>query len=446
MINNTARCVFTGLLLLAVAVSAVALPDFSNKQMAGSLIVYPDDKLKGVFYYQPGDLILATDQEGKPELNLLQIRYTGTAARDDRMVTMFRSLLTFRIVMNGPTPDEVRAAKEALASGGRRIELRPLPVRRLEAALVYALIQSTEEEKETGVLPGGHFESAEGGGETDRHAYWNERVYTLSLDVNNAQVFWDTLEKGQVALSLGYAFFADGIAPDQELVSLSGSPELVDALHQQLKEKQSSEENEEEEMPDAVLVKAGATSVTVDASKWPDLLHRVDLNESVPPGYAVLDVYCYDFNNNIRTDLYKKEVEIEAEGVGGRAVRLHTEFHSKQPDLYARSIHFPFAVRLDRPYRYRIVEIAKDGNISTGPWIARESWTQLLDVTTPIEIKDEGDTNTMALNDVTLSLRTPEGCAAISPIVARLLRHFIPRNGNLLNAFALDILTLENEK
>lgn len=392
MINNTARCVFTGLLLLAVAGKAVAIPDFRNKQMAGPMIVYPDDKKKGVFYYQPGDLVLATDQEGKPGLHMLQIRYTGTSARDDRMVTMYRSLLTFRIVMNGPIPEEIRAAKEVLASSNRRVELRPLPVRRLEAVLVYALIQTTEEEEETGILSGGHFESAEGGGRTDRNAYWNERIYTLSLDENNAQVFWDTLRKGQVVLSLGYAFFADGIAPDQELISLSGSPELVDALHKQLEEKQSSAENEQEDVPDAVLVKAGATSVTVDACKWPDLLRRVDLNESVPPGYAVLDVYCYDFNNNIRTDLYKKEVEIEAQGVGGRAVQLHTAFYSKQPDLYARSIHFPFAVRLDRPYRYRIVEVAKDGSISTGPWITRESWTQLLDVTTPFEIKDGGDT------------------------------------------------------
>jgi hypothetical protein len=391
VINNTARCVFTGLLLLAVAGKAVAIPDFRNKQMAGPLIVYPDDKKKGVFYYQPGDLVLATDQEGKPGLHMLQIRYTGTSARDDRMVTMYRSLLTFRIVMNGPIPEEIRAAKEVLASSNRRVELRPLPVRRLEAVLVYALIQTTEEEEETGILSGGHFESAEGGGRTDRNAYWNERIYTLSLDENNAQVFWDTLRKGQVVLSLGYAFFANGIAPDQELISLSGSPELVDALHKQLEEKQSSAENEQEDVPDAVLVKAGATSVTVDACKWPDLLRRVDLNESVPPGYAMLDVYCYDFNNNIRTDLYKKEVEIEAQGVGGRAVQLHTAFYSKQPDLYARSIHFPFAVRLDRPYRYRIVEVAKDGSISTGPWVTRESWTQLLDVTTPFEIKNGRD-------------------------------------------------------
>jgi hypothetical protein len=45
--------------------------------------------------------------------------------------------------------------------------------------------------------------------------------------------------------------------------------------------------------------------------------------------------------------------------------------------------------------------------------------------------------NTNALNAVTLSLRAREGCAAISFIITRLLRHFIPRNDTLLNAFVL---------
>jgi hypothetical protein len=44
-------------------------------------------------------------------------------------------------------------------------------------------------------------------------------------------------------------------------------------------------------------------------------------------------------------------------------------------------------------------------------------------------------TYTNALNAFTL--RAPEGCAAISLIITRLLRHFIPRNDTLPNAFVL---------
>ena len=121
--------------------------------------------------------------------------------------------------------------------------------------------------------------------------------------------------------------------------------------------------------------------VTADLSRWPAIVRRVDINESAPPGYAALDVYCYDFSQGAESSLYEKQVEIEAAGVGGRPVTLTASFTRSQPDLYARSLRFPVAVRLDRPYRFRIVQVAQDGTSTTTPWRDRPSWTDLLDVT-----------------------------------------------------------------
>ena len=42
-------------------------------------------------------------------------------------------------------------------------------------------------------------------------------------------------------------------------------------------------------------------------------------------------------------------------------------FGRDQPDLYARSVRFGVAVRLDRPYRYRVTEIADDGTSTRQP-------------------------------------------------------------------------------
>jgi hypothetical protein len=128
-------------------------------------------------------------------------------------------------------------------------------------------------------------------------------------------------------------------------------------------------------------VRAGAVAIEVDAGRWPDIVRRIDNGASAPPGYAFLDVYCYDFNNELRPDLYEKDVEIDAEGVAGRRARLFAIFQKDAPDVYTRTLRFPVAVRLDRPYRYRVVEIAPDGTLKEGVWRVRESWAAHLDVT-----------------------------------------------------------------
>ena len=168
---------------------------------------------------------------------------------------------------------------------------------------------------------------------------------------------------------------ADGVANEAPQVKLTGPAELTDALRARI----DGGPTDPQQRP-TIAIRAGAFAVTVDALKWPDLFKRVDINERMPPGYAALEVYCYDFQKQ-EARIYEKRVEIEAEGVGGRPVSIQARFHRKQPDIYARSLRFPFAVRLDRPYRYRVVTILSDGQIHETPWQIRTSWTQLLDVT-----------------------------------------------------------------
>jgi hypothetical protein len=290
--------------------------------------------------------------------------------------------------MNGPTPVELTAARRELTAsiGGGAVELRPLPVRRLESAIVYASApadapaqtppSASNVAPSSTTLPAGHAE------ETDtprpRDGFWTERIYTLGLDATDAQLLSEALERGSLALSVGYAFLADGIASDQPLQELTGSPELVDALKKQLFPK------DEKEKPGAGphVVRAGAVGVTVDTKQFPRIVQRIDINDSAPPGYAALDVYCYDFNQGGESPLYEKQIEIDAAGIGGKRVQLKAVFSRAHPDLFARSLRFPVAVRLDRPYRYRVLEIAQDGTQKTSEWRERSSWTELLDVTT----------------------------------------------------------------
>jgi len=371
--------------LLFYASPASASPDLRRSRTAGPLTVYSDDVRPNVFYYSPGELIVATREDGSPDVRLLLARYTGSITTRDQGSALYRSVLTVHVVLGGPSAAQLAEARQQLATQlVGAIELRPLPIRRLESALVYAPVAeptsgappSSSPEQ---VLPAGHFEAADESSAAKPDGYWSDRVYTLRLAEPDAQLLSSALEHGQVAFSIGYAFLTEGARPDDPLQQLSGSPALVTELHKLIASPATTGTGTEKPL---AVVRAGAVGVTADVARWPQIVRRVDINESAPPGYAAMDIYCYDFSQGTDSALYEKQIEIEADGIGGRSVSITTSFSRSQPDLYARSVRFPVAVRLDRPYRFRVVEISQDGNSSTTPWRTQSSWTDLLDVTT----------------------------------------------------------------
>ncbi len=399
------------LVLLMVLDTAVATPDLRIPRTAGPLTVFSDDQRADLFYYPPGELVLSTTSDGKPDLHFLQIRYTGNVSSGDRGTPIYRSLLSFRIVMAGPTTVQVQAAKTALiASGARRnLELRPLPISRMEAALVYAPITTAvpaataspspaetlpdAPQSSVQTLPPGHFEEAEGAGQV-RNGYWSQRIYTLSLEPEASQIFWETLQRGQVALSIAYVFYSTGIGPENPIEELSGSPELVAELRRHLAVRRGDDATGERPRTPEYLVRAGATAITLEAQRWTDLFRRIDVNQqNAPPGYALVDVYCYDFNNSLRPDLHEKQVELVAEGIAGRPVKQLVYFKRSQPELYSRSLRFPVAVRMDRPLSYRVREVGADGTEKVSAWQERASWIDLIDVTTQSPASNPGATN-----------------------------------------------------
>jgi hypothetical protein len=379
----------TLLLTLAVVMCAapvLAAPDLRHGRQAGPLLVYPDDAKRSVFYFPPGDLMIAATEEGAPDIHLIHARYTGSASTGDRGVAVVRSVFSVRLIMNGPTRQEIESARIALtASAGGRIELRPLPIRRIESAIVFAAADRSEGSPAPGpvqVLPPGHFEETEDAS-VPREGYWTERIYTLGLGAADAQLLSDALERGRHILSVGYAFLAHGIGTAAPLEELSGSPELVAALRKQLRSsRRAPAAGDANQQTEPIVVRAGAVAATADLARWPRIVRRFDINATAPPGYAALDVYCYDFNEAADSNRYETQVEIQAVGVSGAPVTLRATFSRTQPDLYARSLRFPVAVRMDRPYRFRVHAISSDGTAMTSSWRERTSWAELLDVTT----------------------------------------------------------------
>ena len=187
-----------------------------------------------------------------------------------------------------------------------------------------------------------------------------------------------SLDQGAAVLSLSYGYLAEGLGSDAAMQTLSGSPELVEFVQSFL----DQHEPEQEESLGTRLVFADAASLRIDTDRWPDLIEQVDINERLPPGFAVLEIRCYDFQNEKLNNLFEKRVDVRAQSFAGPAIVESIIFSRFDPDQFVRRMRFPVAVRLDLPFSYRVTSVALDGGEQVEiDWTARESWTALLDVT-----------------------------------------------------------------
>lgn len=361
-------CVWMGVMGMA----ASAQPVLSTRKILEGYLVYQDLKQKNVYYYAPGDLGLVRNSEGKPDFQLVQMRYTGSSAYGDAGEKRFRNLLQFTVAMPALTAEQALAIRKGLAPGGN-VALRPLPIRRIVSSLVTPLGENAEKRFER-IGSDGAFEAVSDASEGLKNAFWTQRTYTLKLNNHESQLLWEQIEKGQLALSLNYAFYADAVLGNNGDMHSSG---LTAAQREGLPELPT------DTAVQTLAIKGNALNIEIDPAKWPDLMRKIDINEDLPPGYAALEIRCYDLAENLRPDLFRKSVEIRATGVGGQPVNIRTEFSRTKPDLQSRSIKFPFAVKMTQPWQYRVEEIDLEGNRTVGEWVIQRSWTDLLDITTP---------------------------------------------------------------
>ena len=355
----------------------LAQPAISKREIINGVYVYPDVKKKTVFYYAPGDIVLATDNFGVPLYKFFQMRYTGSQATGDQGQLNYRSILEFTVQLKHLDATTIDNITTTLKSKTPKPELYPLPIKRIESGLVYALDKAGDG-KATKVT-GGKFEENTEGGNTGE--LWTERMFTLSLDNVSSQLLWATLEKGQTVMSLCYSFYTPGILDSVPEVKLTSTGTLPEDLKDELDSFVSESKNDT--LKKTILVKASATALTVDIKQAADRIKKIDLNENrIPPDYAVLDIRCYDFNNDLRKDLYAKRLEAVATGMDGKEVKQNVTFYSSSPDIYYAGLRFKYAVKMDRSLKYRVVEIKNDTAPYYGKWIEQKSWSKLIDITT----------------------------------------------------------------
>jgi len=401
----------TGRLVLAACAAAVclalacphagALPLLTVREDIGGLIVYPDEKDAHVFYYVPGRVKLAVTT-GVPNFSFRRMRYTGTKLMGDQGTFRGRGSLSFTVEFEN-IGAKVRAAEEILKRRNRRAVLKPIPVEKVEAELVYTIIEDDSSKRGEPIASGIWADPPK---EPPKHGpsagRWASKTFEIVLNPRTTQVMWEAYEKRGVLLSLNYAVVARGVS-DLEQLPIEAQRRL-DKLRREVEGGEGGKfEGPTEIQLDAIArtVLADALQISVFPGEHPECFKSVDLDTKMPAGYVFLDVYCYDFQSDPQTGIARKRVEIRAYGIAGGRPKVKVSFRRKTPDITSQSVRFDLAVDLNKGYEYRVVTYDTDGNTEKSTWTAVATWSGTLDISTEYDLDaaageapDDEDTST----------------------------------------------------
>jgi len=331
------------------------------------LQLYEDIKDADKFYYAPGKLQLHHNEDGQPTFKLIEMRYTGTGLTGNQGEKRFMNIVQFRVIMKKHENSLLAEVKKSLS---RKAKLRPLPLNEVQANLV-APFEGTYK-----AIGNGVFDTTDKAGKGSKKQYWTERVFTARLENHEAQLLWDMVEKGQLAMSLSYSYFADII--NDEIIDFDSESDSLSRVISKTVEEIKSRDT----IVSPTLIQSDAFSLDIDYEKYPETLVKKDLNGSVPAAYPALQVSCYDFYNELRPDLAMKTVEFQVTGLNNNLIKLRPmKFVSASKDLYSLQVRFPFAANMNKPLRYKIKEYSHEGDIIDKGWVTLDSWIGILDIT-----------------------------------------------------------------
>lgn len=345
----------------------------TGKQVAGWK-VFNDYKSQSKRYVSPGRLKMGLDSAGSTDLNFVQMVYVGTAAAGDQGTFRSRSILSFRVEMQRPTPTDLEAIRQKIyADEGKWVTLQVLSLRGVDAKFNFVAAPDRPDslpQPPTTLEGQGALEQDNSA--TPAASLWVSRTYTLVPDDASSQLLWEALKTKAIIMSVSYSVQGDAVTEMDKVEAKTNSDIPVGELVKKPDPK-----------PKVMDVASDTIPIMIDPVKDAAKLKRVDINQSVPANYAAMRIFCVDFNNQLRPDLALKIVEIRAVGVNGRNLDTSVTFNSKDADVTSASLKFKFAVNLKKPYQYRIREVALDGSTKVSGWIQGKEWGQILDVTTP---------------------------------------------------------------
>ncbi len=285
--------------------------------------LYADSNDSSVWYAAPTAPRIA-QENGEPAYRLDLFRYLGRSGTGDKNLFWARGVLTLRIGRT-PLPSDIRERVAENPGIHAKPKILSSPVKHARVTVMFGDINVTKENQ----------------------GRWAEGTFTIGLDATMAQLLWKATEARQTHINI---------------VTTETIPGVV-----------KTKEGWQESQTDISYT----LPVVLDIQRFPNRFSRIDMGGRMKRGYTQLDVFDFNFVDNLKPGLYKEEVEI-AIPTEGRPLIKKVLFQ-RGGDV-RRKIRFRLSKKLDTPYRYRIIEIYEDGTVIKGPWRHKTGET-MLDIT-----------------------------------------------------------------
>ncbi len=294
--------------------------------------VYQDHIESSLWYISPSRPFLKIKEDKSPDYGLSIYRYLGRKGTGDAGDFWVKGVLTFGIDRSKESGLNTEIRKALRDKGISSPRLKSMPVSASKVTLIFS---DHEQTFETGLR-------------------WKSGIMVIPLNKENAEILWGAVEKGQTLVSVAF---------EETLTGLK---------------------KKGDEWQSAFTPLSFTMSVEMEMSAYPDHFRKIDLGGTMKVGYTGIDLFCFDFAENLNENLYAKMVEIAIPSTGRDLVE---SFTFKEGGDYSTRIEFKLAKDLDRPYRYRVTRIFKDGREETSQWLQKSGET-LLDIT---EYKNNDD-------------------------------------------------------
>ena len=327
-------CAFLFILICAGPLSAK--PDLENYRDVAGVRIYRDHKRAETWYLTPAVPQLALGEDQCPAYGFDLFRYYGRQATGDKDSFWAHGVLSLTVSRQRPPQQLKRIRRDLQASGIKYPKLRSMPISGGDIRLLFA---------------GQSLQWQQG-------SRWSGGTFTLPLDAEAAQLLWQAVELGQLQVSLVVEEQFSGV----RLGDTSDPTWLEESV-----------------------TNSWTLPVDLDRDRYPDHFRRTDLSGRMAHGYTGLDVFCFDFLENLVPDLYAKIVEVAIPTAGRDLIETVT---FRESGDYRARIDFSLSRNLDEPYRVRITEVFQDGRRQVGPWQLKQG-DNLLDITSYREVAEQ---------------------------------------------------------
>lgn len=322
------------ILFLFCAGSSLASPNLESYLDINGIRLYQDHKKKNTFYLTPSRPALKTGADNQPDVSLNIYRYLGRKGTSDSGKFWVKGVLTIGLETDYGKK-QIKGIKKNLSKIHKikYPKLRSMPVSTTTGKLIFA---------------DSHVQWSQG-------SRWSGKRITVPLDNTMSQILWESVKAGQTLIS---------VEIDQALSGVK--------------------QNKEKKWDEAGVPFSATLPVTLDMEAWPSHFNQTDLGGRMVKGYTGIDIFCFDFLEQLDETLYSKVVEVAIPTPGKPLVEVVT---FRQDGDYRTRVKFKLAKDLDTAYKVRITRVYNDGRTIAGPWEKRMG-EAMLDVT---DYKEETD-------------------------------------------------------